>query len=131
LVNLGGDTLGAGVSIAKSGISVVGEVGTGVWNVGKNLGVSALEIGTGLLTLDGDHLNEGLEGVTKDTVDLTLDSAGGAGSAAGDGLGESMSDLTAADRIKAWNQAIPDRYQTAMQQAREALQKMPYSPVFD
>ena len=131
LVNLGGDTLHAGLSIAKSGISVVGEVGSGAWQVGKNLGASALEIGTGFLTLDGEQVREGLGGATTDTLILTRDSVAGAGSAAGEGLGESISDLAAVARVQAWDRAIPERYQAARQQAREALRQMPYPPLFD
>jgi hypothetical protein len=79
----------------------------------------------------GEQLREGLEGATKDTFSLTKDSVEGTGSAAGDGLGESMSDLAGDDRVRAWDRAIPKRYQATMQQAREALQKMPYPPAFD
>jgi hypothetical protein len=131
LVNLGVDTLSAGVSIAQSGVSIVDEVGSGVLDIGKNLGVSALEIGTGLLKLDGEELQEGLEGATKDTLSLTAGSVKDTGSAGGDGLADSVSDLKGDDRLQAWDREIPARYRTAMQQASDALAKMPYPPVID
>ncbi len=54
---------------------------------------------------------------------------GGAGSAAGGGVGKSVSDLTGTAAVQAWNKGISTRYQTAMQQAQAALAKMPYPPV--
>jgi hypothetical protein len=79
----------------------------------------------------GEQLRESLEGATKDTFSLTIDSVGGASSAAGDGLDESLSNLAGDDRGRAGDRAIPKRYRTTLPQAREALQKMPYPPAFD
>ncbi len=74
---------------------------------------------------------KGLVGSTVGTIDLSLDSAKGAGSAAGGGLDKSVSDLTGSAAVKAWDKGIPTRYQTAMQRAQKALEIMPYPPVTD
>ncbi len=131
LFNLGGDTFDAGLSIAKSGVTVMNEVGSGVWDVGKNLGVSVFEMGTGLLTLDGEEFREGLEGATGDTMSLTTDSVEGAQSAAGHGLDDSIDGMAGHARVRAWEMAVPERYLQIMQQAQEMLARMPYPPVVD
>jgi hypothetical protein len=128
LINLGGDTLGAGLSIAKGGVSVLGEVGKGGWNLGKNLVVSAFEIAKGAVTLDRGEIGEGLKGATADSLSITAGSVKGAGLAAGQGMGDSVSDLSGEGRVQAWDRQIPERYPAVMEQAREALAKMPYPP---
>ena len=42
---------------------------------------------------------------------------------------DTVSDLKGDGRIPAWDKGIPTRYQAAMQQAQDALAKMPYPPV--
>jgi uncharacterized protein involved in outer membrane biogenesis len=131
LLNLGGSGLDAGVSIAKGGVEVVGEVGAGAWGLGKNLGGSAVELGVGLLTFDGDKVQDGLEGATRDTIALTADSVKDAGAAAGGGLSGSVDDLKGDKAVQAWDRAVPERYEAAMRQAETALTNMPYPPAFN
>jgi hypothetical protein len=110
VINIGKSGLGAGISIAGGGIDVAKEVGSGLVKTGKKLLGGLFDTGKGI---------------------ATLDTVGGAGSAAGGGLGQSVSDLTGSAAVKAWDKGIPTRYQTAMQKAEIALEKMPYPPVTD
>ena len=87
------------------------------------------DTGKGIATLDAKQMEKGIVGSTAGTIDLSLDTVGEAGSAAGGGLDKSVSDLTGSAAVKAWDKGIPTRYQTAMQQAQKALAKMPYPPV--
>jgi hypothetical protein len=129
VLNLGKSGLGAGISIAGGGVNVAKEMGTGALNVGKKLLGGLFDTGKGLATLDAKQVEKGLAGSTVGTIDLSLGALGGAGSAAGGGVDKSVSDLTGEAALKAWNKAIPTRYQTAMQEAEKALAKMPYPPV--
>ena len=79
-----------------------------------------------MATIDAKQVEKGLVGSTVDTIDLSLDAAG---SAAGSGVDNSVSDLTGSAAVQAWDKGIPERYQTAMQRAEKALAKMPYPPV--
>jgi len=129
VLNLGKSGLGAGISIAEGGVNVAKEMGTGALNVGKKLLGGLFDTGKGLATLDAKQVEKGLAGSTVGTIDLSLGTVEGAGSAAGGGLDKSVSDLTGEAALKAWDKAIPTRYQTAMQKAEKALAKMPYPPV--
>ena len=129
VLNLGKSGLGAGISIAEGGVNVAKEMGTGALNVGKKLLGGLFDTGKGLATLDTKQVEKGLTGSTVGTIDLSLGAVGGAGSAAGGGVGKSVSDLTGTAAVQAWNKGIPTRYQNAMQQAQAALAKMPYPPV--
>ena len=131
LLNLGKDGLSAGVGIAEGGLGAVGKVGSGALKIGKNIGKNLFKTGAGLVTRDRQQLREGLVGSTKGSADLAMDSVEGAGSAAGGGLKGSVSDLKGDTALRAWDEDIPARYQTAMQQAQEALVKMHYPPVTD
>jgi len=131
IVNVGKNAFGAGFKIAEGGVSVAKELGSGTLKVGKNLGKSIFEIGRGIVTLDRKNLKEGLTHITRDTVGLTAESVGGAGTAAGGGLQNSVSDLRGNATLQAWDNGIPQRYQAAMDQAKEALAQMPYPPVTD
>ena len=128
LLNLGAGTLGAGVTIAKGGVSVLGDVGEGGWALGKNLAVSTFGIAKGVVTLDLGEVGEGLKGATKESLNITAGSIKKAGTDAGQGLEGSVSDLKGDKRVSAWDDQIPARYEAYMQQAREALSKMPYPP---
>jgi hypothetical protein len=131
LINLGGDALGAGVSIAKGGVSVLGDVGKGGWMLGKNLAVSTFGVAKGLVTLDSGEVGKGLQGATKESLAITAGSLKEAGTDAGHSLGDSVSDLTGDDRVRAWDSQIPARYEAVMEQAREFLSKMPYPPAVE
>ena len=129
VLNIGKSGLGAGISIAEGGVNVAKEMGTGALNVGKKLLGGLFDTGKGLATIDAKQVEKGLVGSTVDTIDLSLDAVGGAGSAAGSGVDKSVSDLTGSAAVQTWDKGIPERYQTAMQRAEKALAKMPYPPV--
>jgi len=123
--------LDTGISIAGGGVDVAKEVGSGTVKIGKKLVDGIFDTGKGLVTLDGGKVKEGLAGSAVGTIDLTLDSVKGSGSAAGSGLDQSVSSLTGSAAAQAWDKGIPTRFQTAMQRAQKALAKMPYPPVVD
>jgi hypothetical protein len=129
VLNLGKSGLGAGISIAESSVDVAKEVGSGTLKVGKKLLGGLFDTGKGLATLDAKQVEKGLVSSTVGTIDLSLGTVGGAGSAAGGGLDKSVSDLTGESAVQAWDKGIPARYQTAMSRAKAALAKMPYPPV--
>jgi len=129
LVNMGKGGLKSGVDIAEGGVGAAKELGTGAVKVGANLGKSLFSATAGIVTFDKDKVKEGASGTTKGTMDLTKDSVKGSGKAAEGGLKSSASDLKGQDRVKAWEQDIPTRYEVYMQQARTALTEMPYPPV--
>jgi hypothetical protein len=129
VLNIGKSGLGAGISIAEGGVNVAKEMGTGALNVGKKLLGGLFDTGKGLATIDAKQVEKGLVGSTVDTIDLSLDAVGGAGSAAGSGVDKSVYDLTGSAAVQTWDKGIPERYQTAMQRAEKALAKMPYPPV--
>lgn len=129
LLNLGKSGLHTGAGIVEGGVDVAGEVGSGALKIGKNIGKNLFKIGSGIAKLDHRQVGSGLVGSTKGTISLTADSAKGTGSAAGGGLTSSFSSLTGADALQAWDEGIATRHRAAMQQAREALAKMPYPPV--
>jgi hypothetical protein len=89
------------------------------------------DTGKGIATLDAKQVEKGLAGSTVGTIDLSLGaSMEGAGSAAGGGLGKSVSDLTGRSRrTRPGTKAFRTRYETAMQRGRKGLAKMPYPPV--
>ena len=129
VLNLGKSGLGAGISIAEGGVNVAKEVGSGVVKTGKKLLGGLFDTGKGIATLDAKQMKKGIVGSTAGTIELSLDTVGDAGSAAGGGLGKSASKLTGEAALKAWDKGIPTRYETAMQRAQKALEKMPYPPV--
>jgi hypothetical protein len=129
VLNLGKSGLGAGISIAESSVDVAKAVGSGTLKVGKKLLGGLFDTGKGLATLDAKQVEKGLAGSTVGTIDLSLGTVEGAGGATVGGLGKSVSDLTGEAALKAWDKAIPTRYQAAMQKAEKALAKMPYPPV--
>lgn len=131
MLNIGKSGLGAGISIAEGGVNVAKDVGSGVVKAGKKFLGGLFDTGKGIATLDAKQMAKGITGSTAGTIELSLDTVGGAGSAAGGGLGKSVSDLTGSAALQAWDKGIPTRYQTAMQRAQKALAKMPYPPVTD
>lgn len=104
-------------------------MGTGALNVGNKLLGGLFDAGKGLATLIAKQVEKGLAGSTVGTIDLSLGTVDGAGGAAVGGVDKSVSDLTGEAALKAWDNAIPTRYLTAMKEAEKALAKMPYPPV--
>jgi hypothetical protein len=129
MVNLGMGGLKTGVNVAEGGVEVVKELGTGAVDLGVNLGKSLFSATAGIVTLDKEKVKEGASGTTQGTVDITKDSVKGSGKAAGDSMKKSTSDLSGEDRVKAWEQDIPARYEASMEHARTVLADMPYPPV--
>ncbi len=129
LVNLGKSGLKSGAGIAKGAVDVTMELGSGAVSVGKNLGKSLFETVAGVVTLDKEKVKEGASGTTKGTVGLTEESIKGSSTAAGGSLKGSAAELSGKERVEAWDQDIPNRYQKFIQHAREALSEMPYPPV--
>ncbi|MBW2612351.1 MAG: hypothetical protein JRD49_05320 [Deltaproteobacteria bacterium] len=129
LVNLGKSGLKSSADIVEGGVDVAKELGSGTIKVGVNLGKSLFETTVGVVTLDKEKVKEGTSGTTKGTIDLTGESVKGSGQAAGGSLKSSASELKGKERVRAWDQDIPNRYQKFMQHAREALAEMPYPPV--
>jgi len=129
LFDIGKSGLVSGVLIAEGGVDVAKELGSGVVEVGVNLGKSLFDTTAGLLTLDKGKMEAGVSGTTKGTMDITKGSANRSGKAAGGSLESSASELKGQDRIDAWDQEIPSRYQSYMQFARKTLAEMPYPPV--
>ena len=129
LVNLGKGGLKTGVNIAEGGIGVVKELGSGAVGAGVNLGKSLSSTTAGILTLDKEKVKDGAAGTTKGTLDITKDSVKGSGQAAGGSLKNSAADLKGEDRVQAWEQNIPSRYEASMKHAEKALAEMPYPPV--
>ena len=121
--------LKTGVNVAEGGVEVVKELGVGAVEAGVNLGKSLFNATAGIVTLDKDKVKEGASGTTKGTVDITRDSVKGSGKAAGDSVKKSTGDLKGEDRVKAWEQDIPSRYEASMQHAEKVLAEMPYPPV--
>ena len=128
LVNLGKGGLKSGVNIAEGGVEAVVELGSGAVEVGKNLGKSLFSATAGIVTLDKDKVKEGASGTTKGTVDIAKGSVKGSGQAAGGSLKSSTSELKGQDRVNAWEEGIPTRYQSTMQHAKKVLAEMPYPP---
>ena len=131
LVNFGLKGFGAGVDIVEGGLGVAKAVGKGAVEVGKNIGESVLEVGAGALTLDQQKMKEGIKGSTVDTAKLTSDTVKDSGSAAGGSLKQSASELKGDNQLQAWDDGIPERFQTAMQEAEEDLTNMPFPPNLD
>ncbi len=130
VLNIGKSGLGAGVSIAESGVDVVKDVASDTFKIGKKLLGGLFDTGKGLATLDSAQVKKGIVDSTAGTIELSLESVKGAGGKAGSGVGRSVDHLTGRAATQAWDQSIPTRYETAMQQARQALAEMPYPPVF-
>jgi|GEM_PF-1415294 len=128
LINIGQSGLIAGFNIAEGGVDAAMELGSGAAKVGKNLGKGLFGTIAGLLTLDEQKVKKGVSGTTMGTIDLTIDSVEGTGKVAGGGLKSSASELIGDNRVRAWEKEIPTRYRKAMQNARDALSKMPYPP---
>jgi hypothetical protein len=128
LVNLGKGGLKSGVHIAEGGVKVVKELGSGAVDVGINLGKSLFSVTVGMVTLDSEKVKAGVGGTTKGTLDSTMESVKGSGEAAGSSLKKTGSELKGQERVKAWEQDIPARYQIAMEHARTVLDEMPYPP---
>jgi hypothetical protein len=129
LGNLGIDVLGSTVSIAEGGVDTALELGSGAAKVGVNLGKSLFDTTVGLLTLQKEKVKEGVSGSTTGTVDITKNSVKKSGNVAGDSLKRSGTGLKGQERIDAWDQEIPNRYQEYMQHAHNVLADMPYPPV--
>jgi hypothetical protein len=77
-------------------------------NVGKKLLGGLFDTGKGIATLDAKQVEKGIVGSTVGTIDLSLDAVGGAGSAAGGGLGQSVSDLTGSAAVQGLGQGHSD-----------------------
>ncbi len=122
--NLGGD-------IASESANTVKSVGVGAFNIGKNLGKSLFEAGTGLVTLDQKQLSEGLVGTTKGTFNTTTDSVSGVGSAASGMLKSPSKSLSGDASMQQWNKLIKTRFDTMMSLAQKKLPNMHYPPVTD
>ena len=129
LVNIGKGGLKSGVDIAEGGAQAAKELAVGAVKVGENLGKNLFGAVAGVVTLDKEKVKAGTSGTTKGTLELTTDSVKGSGEAVGGSLKSSASDLKGQDRINAWEQEIPTRYQKSMQHARTVLAEMPYPPV--
>ncbi len=128
LLNFGKGGLNAGLDIASSSVDIAGAVGSGTISIGKNLGESLFEAGTGLLTLDQKQLRHGLVGTSKGTLDIGYDSVAESGSAAQGGIKGSYNSLDGSNSLKAWNDGIKARYEHSMQKAEGALLQMTYPP---
>lgn len=128
VLNVGKSGLNAGVGVVGDGAHMVGGVGADALEIGKKLVGNLFKTGAGVARRDQQGMREGLAGSIKDTVGLTLGSAQDTGAAAHGGLKKSFSRLSGNDRLQTWNQGIPVRFQAAMQQAKDALAKMPYPP---
>jgi hypothetical protein len=131
LVNIGKGGLISGVHIAKGGVDVAVDLGSGAVEVGANLVESLFDTTLGLVTLDKDKVKEGVSRTTEGTVDITMDSFDKSGEAAGRSLKDSASGLKGQARIDAWDQEIPTRYQSYMQEMRKFLAEMPYPPIIE
>ena len=129
LVNLGKSGLKSSADIAEGVVGASKELGSGAAKVVKNLGESLFGAVAGTIMLDKKRVKDGISGTTKGTVDLTTDSVKGSGKAAGGSLKSSASELKGEERVRAWEQEIPTRYQTSMQHAQTVLAEMPYPPV--
>ena len=129
VLNIGRSSLASGVSLVEGGVDTAKAAGTGALKVTKQFFKGLFDTGAGVATLDKERVGKGLTGSTKGTIDMSRDSVKGAGSAAGGGLDKSVSDLTGKAAVQAWDKGIPDRYQAYMEDARTALEKMPYPPV--
>lgn len=128
LINLGKGGLNAGLDIASSGVGIAEAVGSGTISIGKNLGVSLFEAGTGLVTLDQQQLSHGLVGTSKGTLDIGYNSVAKSGNAATGGLKGSYQNLDGSNALQAWNDGIEARYENSMLQAESALLQMAYPP---
>ena len=129
VLNIGKSSLATGVSLFEGSVETAKAAGSGALKVTKQFVKGLFDTGAGVATLDKQKIGEGLAGSTSGTIDMSMDSVKEAGSAAGGGLGQSVSDLTGSAALQAWEKSIPDRYQAYMEQARAALEKMPYPPV--
>jgi hypothetical protein len=129
LVSVGKSGLDAGVKVAEGGVDAAKQAGAGTIKVGKHYGKSFAHFWAGLVTLDERRMEKGLLGTTKDTLDQTVDSIIDTGAAAGGGMQRSVSGLTGQAMLRSWDEGIRVRHQEAMQQAQDALAKMPYPPV--
>lgn len=128
LLNLGKGSINAGLDIASSGVDIAQAVGTGTLSIGKNLGTSLFETGSGLITLDKEQLSHGLMGTSKGTLQIGYDSVTESGSAATGGLKGSYHSLDGSNAEQAWNEGIKTRYEHSMLQAEKALLQMRYPP---
>jgi hypothetical protein len=115
VLNIGKSGLGAGISIAESSVNVAKEMGIRHVKCRKKLIGGLFDTGKGIATLDAKQVEKGIIGSTAGTIDLSVESVWGAGSAAGGGVGKSVSDLTGSAAVKAWDKGIPTRYQNTMQ----------------
>ena len=128
LLNVGKGGLNAGLDIASSGVDIAEAVGSGTLSIGKNLGISLFEAGTGLVTLDQQQLSEGLVGTSKGTLDIGFDSVAESGNVAKGGIKGSYQNLDGSSSLRAWNEGIKSRYEHSMQKAEGALSQMAYPP---
>ncbi|MBT8338915.1 MAG: hypothetical protein HKP58_15815 [Desulfatitalea sp.] len=129
--NLSKGALHAGVDIAESSIDTAKEFGSGAWKMTANLGKSILKTSAGLVTLDKDKVEDGFVGTTEGTMAAALNTVKDTGSAVGDGLHDSVSDVKGDKMIRKWDANIPARHEAAIKQAREALRQMPCPPMTD
>ncbi len=121
LLNLGGKAFGVGKDLAAGGLSAVGAVGSGVLDVGKNLGQGLFGVIAGAVTLDGARATDGLKTATAGTVTAAAGTVTGAGSAALGGVGDSVGSVTGSTRRGVWFAATDTRHDVALKQARDAL----------
>ena len=128
LLNVGKGGFNAGLDIASSGVDIAEAVGSGTLSIGKNLGVSLFEAGTGLVTLDQQQLSQGLVDTSKGTLDIGYSAVTESSSAAKGGIQGSYHNLDGSSSLKAWNEGIKSRYEYAMQKAEGALLQMRYPP---
>ncbi|BBO78546.1 hypothetical protein DSCW_59630 [Desulfosarcina widdelii] len=131
VLNVGRRGLGTGIHIAESGVDVAKEIGEGALKAGKNLLTGLLDAGKGLLAMDDKQVKAGLVDSTAGTIGDTMKTVETAGRDAGLGLNGSVSRLTGKNNVQNWDQGIGQRFRKAMQQAREALDAMPYPPAVD
>ncbi len=121
--------LHAGIGLAKTGVDITRDVGTGAYKLGKHLGQNLFDIGTGLVTVDGQKLNKGVSGTTGGTTGQINRLVLGTGSTTAGGLRGSLGNLQGDAAIKAWDDGISARYRNSMEQAQLLLGEMPYPPV--
>ena len=121
--------LSASFDIAKTGVNVSKNVGTGAYKLGKHLGQNLFEIGTGLVTVNGQRLNKGIAGTTGGTTGQINELVRGTGSTTAGGLKGSVGSLKGNAILKNWDDGILTRYHTSMERAQELLAEMAYPPV--
>ena len=129
LDNAGQGGVNAGIDIAKTGANMTKGVGTGAYEIGKQLGQDFYEIGAGLVTVNGQRVNKGVAETTGGTVGRVNDLARGTGDTTTEGLKGSYGSLSGDASVNAWDDGIVMRYRGSMERARKLLTDMTYPPV--